>query len=101
MAGLLQNEFEGDYKVLNHSISGWGHSQSYLRFDDIKENLDESDILIFIYAQYLLPRNAPQPSVLKSLSNGLRFIMKNPDSEPMIYPGFFSLIKKENLLKII
>ena len=58
MAGLLQNEFEGDYKVLNHSISGWGHSQSYLRFDDIKENLDESDILIFIYAQYLLPRNA-------------------------------------------
>lgn len=75
----LQDEYKGRFKVISHAGAGWGHTHALLKFRKIKAQLTERDIVVVGYAQFLLPRNAPQPSVIASLATGLKHYAEGPD----------------------
>lgn len=81
---LLQSEYRDTFAVWNHSSAGWGHTHALINFRRLKESMTEKDVLIFGYAQFLLPRNTPHPSVIKSMSH----MMKNyrESGKPLGYP---------------
>lgn len=79
MAWQLQSEYKGKYSVRNKSAAGWGHTQSIINFRRIAPTLSKDDIIVFAYAQYLLPRNAPQPTVVASLATGLAHYAEGAD----------------------
>ncbi|HJX10675.1 MAG TPA: hypothetical protein VJ733_09265 [Candidatus Binatia bacterium] len=81
----LQSEFRDRFRVSTHASGGWGHLQGLINFRRIKSELTRGDIVLFGYAQFLLPRNAPHPSVIASLAEGLASYAERPD-RPLLYP---------------
>jgi hypothetical protein len=85
MAWHLQSEYKDRFCVTLLAHGGYGHLQALRNFRMRKSDLHANDVLIFGYAQWLLPRNLPSPSVVRSLSEGLRQYTEGPD-QPLTYP---------------
>jgi hypothetical protein len=85
MAWHLQGEYRDSFAVRNYSSPGWGHTHALINFRRLKDKLTKDDVLIFGYAQYLLPRNPPHPSVIASMSQMMVNYREGPD-RPLGYP---------------
>ena len=82
---LLQSEFRDRFRVYTHASGGWGHLHGLINFRKIRSRLTQADVVLFGYAQYVLPRNLPQPSVVASLAQGLANYADGPQ-RPLLYP---------------
>lgn len=85
MAWHLQSEFRDRFSVKLYAQGGYGHLQALANFHKYKNKVGKGDILIFGYAQWLLPRNLPSPSVVVSLAEGLKKYADGP-GKPLMYP---------------
>jgi len=86
MPWLLQAEYSKKFEVKNHSSGGWGHTHALINYRKLKKSITKNDVLIFAYAQYLLPRNLPHPSVVASLAKGLDHYKDEVTKKPLGYP---------------
>ncbi len=86
MPWLLQAEYNNKFEVKNYSSAGWGHAHALINYRNLKKSITKNDVLIFAYAQYLLPRNLPQPSVVASLAKGLDHYKDEVTNKPLGYP---------------
>lgn len=85
MAWMLQSEYRDLFSVRLLAHPGHGHLQALMNFERIRHEVRQADILIFGYAQWLLPRNLPSPSVVASLSQShARFA--DGQGRPLMYP---------------
>jgi hypothetical protein len=85
MAWHLQSEYKKMFCVSLLAHGGYGHLQALRNFRKWQPKTGDNDILILGYAQWLLPRNLPSPSVVRSLSEGLKHYADDPD-KPLMYP---------------
>jgi len=85
MAWHVQSEYKGHYCVSLLAHGGYGHLQTLQNFRKRRSEIGKDDILLVGYAQWLLPRNLPSPSVVRSLSEGLKHYADGPD-KPLMHP---------------
>ena len=77
---LLQSAMP-NYKIILYALGGYSLTQAYLRFENIKDEITASDIIILGYAGFFDRRHVLSPSWLKEIHS---FRIQNPDL-PMIY----------------
>ena len=88
-------------KVKLFANGGWGHLQALRNFEKLSKTADlKKDIFIFSYAQWMLPRNLPNPAVVRTFSsyNNDNWYQKTPFVIPSFYGegGMFAAVLKPN-----
>lgn len=85
MAWHVQSEYKDIFCVNLLAHGGYGHLQALQSFRKRQAEIGKDDILIFGYAQWLLPRNLPSPAVVRSLAEGMKQYAEGP-GKPLVHP---------------